>query len=123
MSTKSEVVGKRVINGIDGAESTAHDAVHAGADGARHLTKASARWAARQEAAAARKARILKRRLDKQAVQLSKAAGKTVGAVADTARDAVTTSGRYVRKNPWPAVAIASGAALVLGALLGRRPR
>lgn len=121
MSTKSEIVGKRVIDGIDGLETSAHDGVHAGADGARQLTKASSRWAARQEAAAARKARMLKRSLDKQTVRLSKAAGKSVDAVSSTAREATTAGGRYIRKNPWSTVAIASAAAMVVGALLGRR--
>lgn len=121
MSTKSEIVGKRVIDGIDGLEAGAHNGVHAGADSARQLTKTSSRWAARQETAAARKVHTLKRRLDKQAVHLNKVAGKSINAVSDTARDAATVGGRYVRKNPWSTVALASAAAMVVGALLGRR--
>lgn len=121
MSTKSEIVGKRVIDGINGLEAGAHNGVHAGADSARQVTKASSRWAARQEASAARKARMLKRNLDKQAVRLNKAASKSLSAVSDTARDAATAGGRYVRKNPWTTLALASAAGIVLGALLGRR--
>lgn len=123
MSTTSESIAKRVINGIDGVEASAHDGLHTGANGARQFTKASSRWAAKQEAAAVRKTRMLKRNLDKQTQQLTKVAGKSVDAVIETAKRSVATGERYVKRNPWRAVAITSAAALVMGALLGRRGR
>lgn len=121
MITKSEVIAKRVINGIDGVEASAHNGLHAGADSARELTRASSRWAARQETAAARKTRILKRRLERQTRELSLAAGKSIDSAVATAKESVASGERYVRQNPWRAIAITSAAALVAGALLARR--
>lgn len=121
MSTKSELMAKRVINGIDDVEASALDGLHTSADGARQLTKAGSRWADSQETAAARQTRVLKRRLDKQAQQLSRAAGKSVDAARETAKEPVTAGERYIKRNPWRAVALTSAAALVVGALLGRR--
>lgn len=123
MSTRSESIGKRVINGIDDIETSAAHGLHSGANGARKLTKASSRWASRQETNAARKTRLLKRRLEKQTDHLATVAGRSIDSVTGTAREAAAASGRYIRKNPWPAVAITSAAALLVGALLGRRSR
>lgn len=121
MSTKSQEVGTALLHGIDTLESNAHDTVHAGANSARHATKASSRWAASQETNALRKARLLKRDLRKQTAQLQRTVNDSVEMVGDKARSTVATTQRYVKHNPWTAVAIASGTALLIGALLGRR--
>jgi ElaB/YqjD/DUF883 family membrane-anchored ribosome-binding protein len=120
MSTKSQEVGTAVLHGIDTLESGVHDTVHAGADSARHVTKASSRWAAGQETSAIRKARMLKRDLRKQTAQLQRTVNDSVEMMGDKARSTVATTQRYVKRNPWTAMAIVSGAALLIGALLNR---
>ncbi len=121
MSTKSQEVGKAVLNGIDALEAGAHDTVHSGAVGARRVTKASSRWAARQEASAMRKARLVKGDLKKQASQLQSSAYDKVEMAGDKARQVASNTHQYVKNKPWTAVAIASGIGVLLGALLGRR--
>lgn len=121
MSTKSQEVGNAVLHGIDTLESGVHDTVHSGANSARNVTKVSSRWAAGQETNAMRKARMLKRDLRKQAAQLRRTVSDSVESVGDTARSGVATTQKYVKHNPWTAMAIASGAALLIGAFLGRR--
>lgn len=121
MSTKSQEVGTALLHGIDAVESGVHDSVRAGADSARHATKATSRWAAGQETSALRKARMLKRDLRKQTAQLQRTVNDSVEMMGDKARSTVATTQRYVKRNPWTALAVASGAALLIGALLGRR--
>lgn len=121
MSTKSQEVGNVLLHGIDTLESGAHDTVHAGANSARGATKASSRWAAGQETSALRKARMLKRDLRKQSAQLRRTVNDSVEMVGDKARSSVATTQNYVKHNPWTAMAIVSGTALLVGALLGRR--
>ncbi len=121
MSTKSQEVGTALLHGIDTLESGVHDTVHAGANSARAATKVGSRWAASQETSAVRKARMLKRDLRKQAAQLQHAVNDSVETVSNTARSTVANTHRYVKHNPWTAVAIASSTALLIGALLGRR--
>jgi|GEM_PF-2307827 len=121
MATRSESIGKQLLNSIDGLESGAVNGVHAGADGVRKMTRAGSRWAAQQETAAARQLRILKRRLERESRQLNKAAGRSAQWMADTARDATVTGVRYIKRNPWPAVAITAAVGLLIGALLSRR--
>ena len=123
MSTRSESIGKRLIGGIDDIEASAADGLHSGADNARKVTRLGSRWAAKHETTAARQLRILKRRLEKETAQLNKVAGRSVDWVASTARDASVTGSRYIKKNPWPAVAITAAAGLLVGALLARRER
>ena len=65
--------------------------------------------------------RSLQRRLEKQTAQLSRTAGKSVDWVTDTAKNVTVGSGRYIKKNPWSAVVMTAAAALLVGALLGRR--
>lgn len=121
MSTKSQEVGAALLHGIDALESGVHDTVHTGANSARQATKASSRWAASQETNAIRKARLLKRDLRKQTAQLQRTVNDSVEMIGDKARSSVATTQKYVKNNPWTAVAIASGTALLIGALLGRR--
>jgi ElaB/YqjD/DUF883 family membrane-anchored ribosome-binding protein len=123
MSTRSESIGRRVIDSIDGLEASAADGLRSSADGVRKATRVGSRWAAKHETNAARQLRILKRRLEREAAQLNRAAGKSVDWVTSTARDAGVTGGRYIRKNPWPAVAVTAAAGLLVGALLARRGR
>lgn len=121
MSTRSAALGKSALNGIDGLEAGAHRTVHAGAETARDATKATSRWAAEREVSATRSARLMKRRLTHQAALLRRAADDSMRTVASTTRGAMKTTNRYVQRNPWSAIAIASGAAILIGALLGRR--
>jgi ElaB/YqjD/DUF883 family membrane-anchored ribosome-binding protein len=123
MSTRSETIGKHLINSIDGIETSATNGLHSGADGARKVTRIGSRWAAKQETTAARQLRMLKRRLEKETAQLNKAAGKSVDWATSTARNATISGSRYIKKNPWPAVAITAAAGLLVGALLARRER
>lgn len=121
MSTKSQEVGKALLHGIDTLESGAHDTVHAGADTARKATKVGSRWAAHQETTATRKARMLKRDLSRQTAHLRRSVSDSVEMVGDKARHTLSATNQYVKRKPWTAVAVASGVALVIGALLGRR--
>jgi ElaB/YqjD/DUF883 family membrane-anchored ribosome-binding protein len=121
MSTKSQEVGAALLHGIDTLESGAHDSVHAGANTARTATKIGSRWAAGQETHALQKARELKRDLRKQSAQLKRRMNESVEMVGDTARSSALSTRKYVKQNPWKALAMASGAALLIGALLGRR--
>lgn len=123
MSTRSESIGKRLISGIDDLEASAANGLHSGADGARQATRVGSRWAAKHETTAARQLRLLKRRLEKETVQLSKAAGRSADRVTSAARDASASGFRYIKKNPWQAVAITAAAGLLVGALLSRRER
>lgn len=121
MSTKSQEVGKALLHGIDTLESGAHSTVHAGANTARTVAKVGSRWAADQETAATRKARMLKRDLRRQSAQLRRSVNHSMEVVGDKARYTVDATNQYVKRKPWTAVAIASGVALLIGALLGRR--
>jgi ElaB/YqjD/DUF883 family membrane-anchored ribosome-binding protein len=121
MSNKSRQVGKAVLQGIDTLEASAHDTVHASANGVRFATKAGARWAADHESAATDKARVLRRDLRKQSAQLRRSMDDTLSMASDRAHQAVASSQAYIKRKPLKAIAIASGAAVVVGALLGCR--
>ncbi|MGC3981758.1 MAG: hypothetical protein QM808_10885 [Steroidobacteraceae bacterium] len=121
MSTKSQEVGKAVLHGIDTLESGAHDKVHSSANSARSATRASARWASRQEAMAARRAHMLQSDMKKQAVRLRKSVNNSMDMASTKARQVADAGAGYVKRKPWKALAIASGAALLVGMFLGRR--
>ncbi len=121
MSTKSEEVGKNVVQGIDTLEKNTHKAVHAGASSARQLTKTGSRWAGRQERQASVKAQTLRRDVYKQAKQLRKTAHSSLATAASQTEQVVARGGEIIKRKPWQTIAIASGAALLVGALLGKR--
>jgi ElaB/YqjD/DUF883 family membrane-anchored ribosome-binding protein len=121
MSTKSQAVGKAVLHGIEMLEERAHDTVHSGASSARQLTKAGSRWAGRQERAASSKVNQLKRDVTRQVKQLRKTSSELATLASGQAEQAVISGSDYIKRKPWQALAIASSAALVIGALLGRR--
>jgi ElaB/YqjD/DUF883 family membrane-anchored ribosome-binding protein len=121
MSTRSESIGKHLVDGIDDLNSSAVGALRSGADNARGAVRAGSRWAAEQESSAVRELRVLKRRLEKQTAQLTKVARKSAAWASDSAYDAAKSGRRYIKKNPWPAVAITAAAGLLVGALLSRR--
>ncbi|MGE0116133.1 MAG: hypothetical protein AB7T07_14780 [Steroidobacteraceae bacterium] len=123
MSTKSEVIGNAVLSGIDTLEAGAEEKLHFGANEARKLTKAGSRWAARTETASQRKARMLKRQLHHEAKQLRTQAKQAAGFVTRHTRTALASGERYVRNKPVSALAIASGAAFLLGIFAGRLRR
>lgn len=121
MSTRSETIGKHLVDSIDGLKSSAVSTLQSGAESARGAVRAGSRWAAQQESSAARELRILKRRLEKQTDQLSRAARNSAAWAGDTAHEVARNGSRYIKKNPWPAVAITAAAGLLVGALLSRR--
>lgn len=121
MSTKSQAIGSVAVQGINNLEERAHNKVHSGAAAASRLVTAGSRWAGRQENAAATKTRQLKRNLKKQSVQLRKSASASVAAVGKQADQALNKTQQFIKNKPLTALAVASGAALVVGALLGKR--
>jgi ElaB/YqjD/DUF883 family membrane-anchored ribosome-binding protein len=123
MSTRSETIGKHLISGIDEFEASAADGLRSTAETARKAARAGSRWAGKHETDAGRQLRVLKRRLEKETEHLNKAAGKSAEWLSSTARDASLLGRRYVKKNPWPVVALTAAAGLLVGALLSRRDR
>lgn len=114
MTTKSQAIGKTLINGIGSAEMKAHRVVTKGARSAKNATRKSTTWAARRETAAVRKVSAAKR-------DLTHGATAAIAAARAKAHEIVDSSDVYVRRHPWKALAVISAAALVMGALLDRK--